>query len=188
MTAFDYKTAIKDLTYMLSIQEAEALQRHFGAIRPKVIVELGAHTGCSSTVLANIAKENNGHLFSVEPAPMDIWYTNLTHLGLIEYATLIKAYSPWLSHEQMELIPKPIDCLFIDSEHTIKACITDYQFWQHYVRKGGRIAFHDWCGDGGVADQIQKAIGIILLFDPLRRLELIEAPLMGTIIFEKTWD
>lgn len=182
---FDFDDAVKDLFCMLFHSEAELLYNLFGEISPKTIVELGAKTGCSSTVFANLAKEHGGHLYSVEPVPLKIWHTNLQRLGLDEYATLIEAYSPWLTPEQWAMIPKPIDCLFIDSEHTTKCSLTDYHFWQRYIRKGGRIAFHDLCGGNGDGFNIQRTVKIILETDNLVELGRIEGSRRGTVVFEK---
>ncbi len=44
---------------------------------------------------------------------------------------------------EQQLDGKPIDCLFIDGDHTYDGVRQDYEMYRPLVRPGGLIAFHD---------------------------------------------
>lgn len=185
---YNYEEATAGISHLITREDAQVLLETAEVISPKVIVEIGVDTGGSSTVLATVARESGGHLFSIEPMPKELWDQNMSRLELDPYATLIEAYSPWLSAEQMSLIPRPIDYLFIDGDHLTQACLTDYYFWQHYVRRGGRVAFHDWCSTGRVDHMIRTAVNIILETDCLHEVgRADQSPNFGVVVFEKAF-
>lgn len=43
----------------------------------------------------------------------------------------------------VELDGRPIDCLFIDGDHSYDGVRQDYEMYRHLVRPGGLIGFHD---------------------------------------------
>lgn len=178
----DFGDVLGRLGGMLSRADADLLYETARELQPRTIVEIGAFTGSSSAVLGTVAQECDGHLYSIEPVPKDRWRATLRDLGLDAFATLIACHSPWIDIGQ---IPLPIDYILIDGNHKTKFCITDFQFWQRYVREGGRIAFHDWCGANKVGAQVQRAVEIILETDNLVEVGRAEATNRGLIVFEK---
>lgn len=123
----------------------------------KTILEIGSQNGTSSMVLGSVAKDLGGHLYCVEACPTGIWRENIVGLQLTKCVTLIKASSPWVD---MSLINTPIDYLFIDGEHRTRWCLVDYHYWFPFVRKGGRIAFHDIYGPP--SNKVWRAVNLIL--------------------------
>ena len=172
---------------MISGDDAALLYTSASWMEPKTIVEIGGCTGCSTSVLAKVAQENGGHLYTIECSPQERWHKNLERIGLTQYVTMIQAFSPWLTDEQLTLIPKPIDYLLIDGEHKTKWCIADYQYWQKFVRPEGRIAFHDWCGANGVGAEIRRAVEIILETDALTEVARVGTSNRGLIVFTKNF-
>jgi hypothetical protein len=106
----------------------------------------------------------------------------------MKYVVLARESSPWPSHALLLAIESGIDYLLIDGDHRTKWVITDYHYWQRYVRKGGYIAFHDWTGAGGVEAEIKRAVGIIMETDKLEEIVRVRGPNRGLIVFRKTWE
>ena len=169
----------------LTLQDCEILDRCSREIQARTIVEIGSMDGCSSMVLGFVAKDLGGHLYCIEPNPKTRWKQNIEDLHLGSCVTLIMQASPWVN---LNLIPKPIDFLFIDGDHRTRWCLVDYHFWEKFVRPGGRIAFHDWTGSKRVGEWVQRAVGIILEDDSLIEVARYEASDRGIIVFEKPKD
>jgi predicted O-methyltransferase YrrM len=184
MSELDYDYILKIGGDRLSLADAQTLHRTAIEINARNMVEIGVAGGCSSMVLGNVATILGGHLWGIDPRPEGRWHTNVKYAGVREYITLIEKASPWVVPEN-EGIKLPIDYLFIDGNHRSKWTITDYQYWQYYVRPGGLIAFHDWTGAGGYKAQIQRSVAIILETDDLREVARVEGEDKGLIVFEK---
>ncbi len=168
----------------LSLPDCEILWRTAEVVKPKLIVEIGAMYGTSSMLFATLAKQTDGHLYSIEPAPTEKWHANMEALQLKDYVTLINAPSPWIDPD---ILPHEIDYLFIDGEHRTRWCLMDYHYWEPFVRPGGRIAFHDYTGRKGEGKHIKRAIDMILETDALVEVDRSEA-IAGVIVFEKPLD
>ena len=178
----DFNDILKRGKQRMLITDVELLYKTAKEINAKNIVEIGSMDGCSSMTLGYVAKETGGHLYSVEPVPKASWKVNMQELNLEQYATLIWEASPWVN---IKTIPMPIDYLLIDGDHRTRWCVVDYHFWEHYVRVGGRIAFHDWTARKGVAEWIKRAIDLILEDDKLIEVGRSEGSDRGMIVFEK---
>ena len=164
----------------LSQDDIDILYRTSKEINAKTILEIGSENGISSIVLGMVAKENNGHLYCIEPRPRQEWYRNIKQFNLINHVTLIQGYSPWIDRN---LLPSNFDYLFIDGEHKTRWCIVDYHYWSKFVRKGGRIAFHDIYGPCG--PKVNRALNIILEDAKLKEIAKGEkAKNKGTIVYE----
>ena len=128
------------------------------------IVELGCEKGLSTLVMASALHncQKKGRIYTIDPAfsgPVlipdahqqdGILYTHnhkefIYHaktLGVESYIQKIAAYS-W---DVLESWTKPIDLLFIDSEHTYSAMLKDCEWFKH-ILLGGYIAIDDWFND-----------------------------------------
>lgn len=104
------------------------------------ILEIGARYGCSSMILATVAKENNAKLYSIEMEPKIEWENNLREVGVLSHATLLPNASPWMN---ILSIPKDIDYFFIDGDHSTIGCLADYYYFSPMIRVGGLVAIHD---------------------------------------------
>lgn len=180
----DYNNIIKRGNSRLTLGDAQLLFSSAKEISAKNIVEIGSMDGTSSMVFGELMKELKGHVYCVEPAPKTRWKVNIKEMELIDYVTLIMQASPWVDQK---LIPKPIDYLFIDGDHRTRWAVVDYHYWFPYVRVGGRIAFHDFCGGKGVANWVKRAIDLIMEDDKdkIKEVGRAEGRDRGTIVFEK---
>lgn len=173
-----------------TIHDCEVLDRTARAIHPQSLVEIGTMHGTSAMVLGLVAKENRGHLWCIDPKPSNKWRDNIKYLDLQHNVTMIFGSSPWIDHTSIQ---KPIDYIFIDGCHETRWALVDYHYWFPFVRKGGRIAFHDIYGPP--SGKVNLAIDIIKRTDiypgkeKLKEIERVPAELAnkrgGVLVFEK---
>ena len=104
------------------------------------ILEIGARYGCSSMILATVAKQKNAKLYSIEMEPKPEWTENLREIDVLSHATLLPNASPWMN---ILTIPKDIDYFFIDGDHSTVGCLADYYYFSPMIRVGGLVAIHD---------------------------------------------
>ena len=100
------------------------------------VLELGVRAGVSTCALLAGVADHGGHVWSVDindcrPAigPHPDW-------------TFIQADSCDEATIRPNL-PGPLDCLFIDTEHTEDRTIRELRTWGDHVRRGGIILLHD---------------------------------------------
>jgi len=183
----DYNLLMKNCGARLTQGDIDLLNETARSIKPKVLVEIGSAGGCSSVILAQIAKEFDGRLYSVDPSPEGRWLPNTEPYR--QYIMLIKAYSPWVTIDSAF----PIDFLLIDGNHKLRWVLVDYHYWFRFVKVGGIIVFHDWnqALPGSDGEQIKRAIEIIMETDS-EKLELIMEAKggrdRGSIAFRKLSD
>lgn len=135
----------KELSFMYSTADA---------ISPRVLVEIGACTGTSSTILGSVAKKHRGMLHSIEAHPLPMWYTNMLQFGVAGFTRLIQARSPQVDLQKLPFTV--IDYLLIDGDHRFEGVLADYRFWSKLVRTGGRVAFHDYYSHIGVRQALEE--------------------------------
>jgi len=140
-------------------QELSVMYSSADELSPRVLVEIGACTGTSSTILGSVAKKHGGMLYSIEPHPQPAWPNNMKRFGVSRFTRLIRARSPLVDSTKLPFTV--IDYLLIDGDHRFESVLADYRFWAKLVRAGGRIAFHDYYSQAGV----QKAVAEILRAD-----------------------
>ena len=161
----------EDIYYLFDLLQKE---------KPKVIVEIGAGYGVSSRLFAGCVKGWGGKLYSIEPNPRQEWYDRLNSYGLLDVVELIQKASPWVDWEG-----KPeIDFLFIDGWHNFRNVMTDYFYWEKFVKIGGIIAFHDTI----LYTAVQRAVKEILKTEHLECIGKVEDSLPGTEIYRKIRD
>jgi cephalosporin hydroxylase len=179
----------------LSIADAKILYRLALELEAQVIVEIGSKDGCSSMTFAEACKQTGGHLYCIEPSLTGKWAANMKRLDLVQYTTIINEASPWVNPLNIPIDADPkdvhypiIDMLLIDGDHRTRWTITDYHFWEPYVKTGGVIVFHDWTGANGVGAWVQRAVSIILEDDAdgLEEVARNESNSRGLIAFRKT--
>jgi predicted O-methyltransferase YrrM len=181
----------------MTIHDLNLLDRMAREIRAKTLVEIGSMDGCSSMVLGQVARDNNGRLYCYEPRPKARWHQNISDLGLYGWVHTFASASPWIHPEDL---PKtPIDFVLIDGDHRTTRAITDYVFWARFVRPGGLIAFHDIDGGKGVAYFVRTAVSLCVSDDNLKNEQgpdyeikkIARTPAArdrGTIVYEKLAD
>lgn len=169
--------------------ELNVLYSSADELSPKTLVEIGARTGTSSTILGAVARRHGGMLYSIEANPAPTWPENMRRFGVAEFTRLIQVTSPQIDATMLPFTA--IDYLLLDGDHRIESVLADYCYWSRLVRPGGRVAFHDYLSqdgvkravseilrtDGDILKQVDFAVGSIIKDGKV--LEL------GLIVFEK---
>ena len=138
---------------MISIADAKLLDQTASEIESRYILEIGAWEGCSTVILHEIAKQNHGILYTIEPKVRRKFIENRKRWNIDGHNILVRGFSPWIDPTLVEKIKESgIDYLLIDGNHLTRWILTDYHFWSPFVRVGGRIAIHDWTGAKGVGE------------------------------------
>lgn len=123
------------------------------AITPKVLVELGTHSGNSFNYACQVVKENN---LTTKCYAIDCWegdehagfYDNSVYEELLnyqkdnysEFATLIRKY---FADAVQDFSDRSIDLLHIDGLHTYEAVKEDFYTWLPKLSDKAIVLFHD---------------------------------------------
>jgi len=133
--------------------------------RPQVVVELGSWKGASAVGMARLVRTWGGVVYCVDTWTPDAYHGGLSTDGVTFAATAREA--PWMVatcaanlvaagvSASVRLIPAstqdaaqywqgPIDCLYIDADHTYAAVLADLEAWVPHVRLGGLILGDDY--------------------------------------------
>lgn len=124
-----------------------------------IIVEIGSWKGKSTFCLARGLK--SGYVFAIDPfngdggldtnsqAEYDLkkgsqdlltnFENTMQRLGVDKKIVAKKGYS-----SQFHKDFNKIDLLFIDGDHSIKGCQSDFELYAPKIKSGGYIAFHDY--------------------------------------------
>jgi predicted O-methyltransferase YrrM len=106
---------------------------------PKFLLEVGVRGGQSTRFLAAVAERFDGQLIAIEGILHPRAVEKIEELNLSHRVTFINRWSPWLG----EIPDWEIDFLFLDGDHDFISTIVDYHFFNHFVKKGGLIVFHN---------------------------------------------
>lgn len=135
------------------------------AIKPKVIVEIGACQGVASIMLGYAASMSAGHLYSYDIIEQPKWHQNIQAHKLLAFATLIQAESPNIDVDELPF--NVVDYLLIDGDHSYDGVMADYIYWSSLVRRGGYIAFHDYYSH----KDVRLVVSEIMEIDALSKVE-----------------
>jgi predicted O-methyltransferase YrrM len=122
------------------------------SLRPTIVVEIGSARGWSACFIGMALKENGaGRLYAVDPHVLTTWNDsnsidtyeimneNMKKFGLTDIVTIVRSFS----HEAVSSVPKPIDVLFIDGDHSYEGVKSDWQCYAPHMREFGVVVFHD---------------------------------------------
>ncbi len=182
--SLDVADVVKRTNRRITREDAEALRRWCDGIEAKTALEIGAADGGSTVILAESVRRRNGRLYSIEARPTGRWRENLQHWNLDSFVTLIEGRSPDAGRE---VVPREIDFLFIDGDHSTAAALADYAAWAPRVRKGGMVVFHDYGADQGRtahAKSVALAVHEICKRGELCEVEAVKTP-QGSVFFRK---
>jgi predicted O-methyltransferase YrrM len=134
---------LKFLNAEISDKELSFLRESFGS--GKIIVEIGSYAG-----KATLALSRDNIVIAVDPF-IPYKEPNVESLNLKDIRSVFKGRIKnktiiWIekkSEEAVKEINFPVDCVFIDGEHTKKALKKDIN-WFYKIKPGGLIAFHDY--------------------------------------------
>lgn len=143
------------------------IQRLLHMIDCKVLCEIGAWTGHSTSYLAARAKETDGKVHVIETfegggfltefiiknkySPKEVFLRNMAELKLLEYIVLLEGNSNDF-HQQFE--KESIDFMFVDGDHRYNQFSKDLDNWYPKIRKGGIFCGHDCEGKGFLEEYI----------------------------------
>jgi predicted O-methyltransferase YrrM len=150
------------------------------SLKPSVAVEIGSARGKSACYIGMALKENgSGRLYAIDPHTPTDWnddksidtYTimrdNLKGLGLTEIVTIVREYS----RDVVGSLPKPIDLLFIDGDHSYEGAKADWDNFTPHISKFGLVLFHDTIWDLTPDSKwYRQDMGVPRFVDELRRL------------------
>lgn len=119
-------------------------------------VELGTYRGKSTLCLAGGMKDNEveGHIITVDAFDLarmsraikycrpeyDNVRAEFDARGVGDYISMVKNFTV---DEAKEYKGEPITFMFIDADHSYSGVSGDFDAWNHLVKPGGEIAFHD---------------------------------------------
>ena len=126
------------------------------SLKPHVAVEIGSARGKSACYVGTALKQNgSGHLYAVDPHTttswndsnsvntFDIMRANLAALDLNDTVTILRQFSD----VAIESVPKPIDMIFIDGDHTYEGVKADWDLYTPHMSQFGYVVFHDTIWD-----------------------------------------
>lgn len=126
-------------------EEQAELVRHLPGA--KIIVEIGVYEGATTALFAARA-DPDAVLYGIDPmfpGRLGICWGEVVakHVNrrarLTGRVRLIKRFS----HEAVDLIPGPVDFIFIDGDHSLEGIRRDWETWSPRIRPGGIVALHD---------------------------------------------
>ena len=133
---------------------------HIGALKDKVMVEIGCFTGVSTETFLQFKPKK---LYAIDIWGLNESYTDCDwiesgrpNFSLIEesFRTMAKNYDNveiiknFSKHASFGFRNKSVDLVYIDGEHTYNAVAEDIEHWLPKIKSGGYIAGHDgWCND-----------------------------------------
>lgn len=100
----------------------------------KVVIELGTRTGVSTIAWLTGLAETGGHLWSVD-------IDEVPPIGAHDHWTFIQGDD--LDPGVIAQLPRPADIVFIDTSHLYDQTVAEIEMYQHLVRPGGVMMFHD---------------------------------------------
>jgi cephalosporin hydroxylase len=116
------------------------------AIKPRIILEIGAASGGTALIWSTLASDRVITCDLQDMSHQAPLFTKLPPPGSDCTVTLLSGNShdpDFRARVSRELEGQPVDFLFIDGDHTEAGVTADYNDYKHFVRPGGLIAFHD---------------------------------------------
>lgn len=137
-------TAVSELfDHFAGLSEAECdigehlyyIHRLATSINAQTIVELGPSRGISTTALLTAVEETGGI----------VWSCDVIDPGVFPEVANHPQWTHVLANDLdvVDQCPRPIDLLFIDSEHTYDQTVAEMRAYVPLVRSGGYVVMHD---------------------------------------------
>ena len=148
---------------------------------PKTVLEIGCFIGVSTIWMASALEQlgSRATIHSVDlfneimPGqhthyrylrdPLEYAQSAAASAQLSDHIKFYKMDSKEMGMKAHEILDKPIDLLFIDGDHTIDGCLSDFMLFYPHVSVGGYIVLHDiypetcgWDGPRFVIDNFIK--------------------------------
>ena len=143
-------------------EEAELFFNVVQHTKAKTVLEIGGGYKCSASgvVLAFAVRETGGHVYTIDPRHSEEWDEQVASFGVSDYITKVVGESPWCHNTAQLKDINEIDVLFIDGDHDPVAVVTDFQYWERFVKEDGIILFHDY-NESETGKGVKRAIRFI---------------------------
>lgn len=108
------------------------------------VVDVGCYKGMSSSLLAAVAKQHQGRVFSVDPwVDPKIYQTFLANMRILGFDEVVYPTRK-CSIEAANGFPNDVfDLVFIDADHHYECVKEDIVAWLPKLREGGILCGHD---------------------------------------------
>lgn len=126
--------------------EITRLAKAVQALKPRIILEIGAASGGTALIWSHLASERVMTCDLQDMTHQAPLFTRFPPPGSSCKVTLLSGDShdsSFKSRVAKELNGEKVDFLFIDGDHTEQGVTADYNDYKEFVRPGGLIAFHD---------------------------------------------
>ncbi|KJK25733.1 hypothetical protein UB46_03515 [Burkholderiaceae bacterium 16] len=114
------------------------------SMRPKSILEIGAHIGSGSVVMGAALRANGfGNLYCLEPADhyFKILNSFVDKAGVAEHVQPLKLFST--DRALLEHITEPLDMIFLDANHTYSHALADIKLSDQLLAANGILILDD---------------------------------------------
>jgi predicted O-methyltransferase YrrM len=138
-----------DIQTAVTVDEATQLAR---LAEGKDVLEMGAHFGFSTVVLASVARRVwsvDWHGGDAHAGLADSWDTYRANLNLYGVRDKVQVCKGWFQNEIPKLVAAgvTVDGAFIDGQHDEDSVRDDLALALTVVKPGGFVAFHDYGRD-----------------------------------------
>lgn len=147
--------------------------------KPLVAVEIGSARGKSACYIGLALKHNgSGRLYAIDPHTStnwnddksvdtyDIMRDHLQELRLSDVVVVLRDYSK----AALNKVPKPIDLLFIDGDHSYEGVKADWDNFTPHMSTFGVVVFHDAIWElKRDSEWYRRDMGVPRFVDELRR-------------------
>jgi len=116
------------------------IQHHLPTLRNFAhgnVFEIGVRSGVSTAALLLGVRENGGHVWSLDIGECGFLYADDPNW------TFIHGHSIEDSARILAALPRPLDLLFIDSDHAYQITSDELHLYAPLVKSGGIILMHD---------------------------------------------
>lgn len=114
------------------------------AMKPKIVLEVGAHIGNGAVAIGSALKRNNfGHLYSLEPQThyFDLISDFVRQAELSEYVSPLKLFST--DNSLSSVLGEPVDLIYLDANHSYTYVEKDLSICEKLLSKNGVILLDD---------------------------------------------
>lgn len=114
------------------------------SLRPKLVLEIGAHIGSASVVMGAALKQNGyGKLYCLEPA--DHYFELLTEFveraGVAKFVQPLKIYST--APELADILREKVEIIYLDANHSYSNALQDLHISDRLLADNGLIFLDD---------------------------------------------
>jgi cephalosporin hydroxylase len=161
---YQSQTSVYDLNYIYDALKTKPSSGKKIVNQLSTIIEIGVNTGASLKLWSTLLDER-GLLIGIDAHNSMLWNTAETkcktvfiqgdsrHHEVLNYTKYVLNGSPPSTRH--------VDFLFIDGGHDYETVKSDFEMYSPLVRKGGLIAFHDYCSSPEIrefVDEIPKEV------------------------------